>query len=216
MTDNPFDILAGRYDAWFDSPEGQAAFPLEVECVRRVAEDAPRPWLEVGIGTGRFAEALAIDEGIDPSSAVLALAAERGIRTRLGMAEVLPYPNGSFGCAFLIVTFCFLDDPATALRECARVLTKDGALIIGIVPANSPWGKLYTRKASEGHPFYRVATFYTCDEAIQLAQQAGLVLDDAASCLLTPPDVFVTGSETPQQGIIEDVGFTAMRLVFGK
>jgi len=216
MTDNPFDNLAARYDAWFDSLKGQAVFPLEVECVRRVAEHAPRPWLEVGVGTGRFAEALGIDEGIDPSAAVLALAADRGLRTRLGRAEALPYPDSAFGCAFLIVTFCFLDDPAKALHECARVLAKDGSLIVGLVPADSPWGKLYAHKASEGHPFYKVAKFYTCDEAIQLAQQAGLGLDEAASCLLTPPDIFVPGSEAPKQGIVKDAGFVAIRFTLSE
>jgi len=211
MTDNPFNDLADRYDAWFDSPRGQAIFPLEVECIQRVAQNAPRPWLEVGVGTGRFAQALRIDKGIDPSRAVLALAAKRVPRTYLGRAEALPHPTGFFGCAFLIVTLCFLDNPATAFQECARVLTTGGALIIGLVPADSPWGQHYADKAAEDHPFYSAAKFYTCDQAIQLAEQAGFVLDQSASCLLTPPDAFTAGAETPQEGLIKNAGFVAMR-----
>jgi hypothetical protein len=50
-----FEALADRYDAWYDGPVGRIAFPLEVECLRPLLKGAPFPWLEVGVGTGRFA-----------------------------------------------------------------------------------------------------------------------------------------------------------------
>ncbi len=216
MPVNPFDKLAHRYDAWFDSPKGRAVFLAEVRSLRCLTKAAPRPWLEVGVGTGRFAEALRVDEGIDPSPSVLQLAVGRGIRARLGDGEHLPYSDDSFGCVFLIVTICFLTDPLKALQECARVLKRHGCVIIGLVPADSPWGKLYARKGTEGHPFYTPAKFYTCDQVIQMARKAGFMLKEAASCLLAPPDMPLGEAAASQQGIIKGAGFAAMRFVLSK
>jgi len=49
------------------------------------------PWqglgLEIGVGTGRFAAPLGIKVGVDPSMAMLAYAAERGVLGRQGTIE---------------------------------------------------------------------------------------------------------------------------------
>ena len=211
MSDSPFDELAQRYDAWFESPEGAAIFAVEVECVRGLLQGVPRPWLEVGVGTGRFAQALGIDEGLDPSRAVLELADGRGVQTRLGRAEEMPHEQRSFGGLVMVVTICFLDDPRAALRECARVMSDDGALIVGLVPAASAWGRHYAEQGSEGHPFYSQATFYTCRQVADLASAVGLQLDTARSCLFTPPGAPVGTGEPPLEGIFEEAGFVAMR-----
>lgn len=49
----PFDTLAASYDAWHDAPCGRRIFAEEVAGLRDLLEEAPRPWLEVGVGTGR-------------------------------------------------------------------------------------------------------------------------------------------------------------------
>jgi len=207
----PFDQLAQRYDDWFDSPEGAAIFAVEVECIRPLLEDVSRPWLEIGVGTGRFAEALGIDEGLDPAPTVLEMAKKRSVRTRIGRAEQMPYENASFGGLLMVVTICFLDDPPAALRECARVVSDGGALIVGLVPATSAWGEHYAHQASEGHPFYSHAKFYTCGEVIELASAVGLELEAAMSCLFTPPGTAVNSDEPPREGVFEGAGFAAMR-----
>jgi len=210
----PFERLADRYDAWFDSDKGRRVFRVEVECIRDLLEEMPRPWLEVGVGTGRFAAALDIDEGIDPSSAVLRYASQRGIRTRIGKAEELPYKSNRFGVMLLVVTICFLDDPAQAFGECRRVLRKDGYAIVGLVPKDSPWGEAYARKGAEGHPFYSAAKFYTSRQVIELAERAGLYLDRATSCLFEGPGRNVDAYHRPKEGIVKHAGFVGMR--FGK
>ena len=84
---NPFDTESARYDAWFDSPEGHPIFAQEMVCLRELIGTAEGRWLEVGVGTGRFAQGLGIRQGIDPSFAVLAHASRRGIRTQAGYGE---------------------------------------------------------------------------------------------------------------------------------
>jgi ubiquinone/menaquinone biosynthesis C-methylase UbiE len=72
--DNPFQKLADRYARWFDRPRGRRIFTVEMHAIQDLLEGMPRPWLEVGVGTGRFARALGVDEGIDPSPEVLKIA----------------------------------------------------------------------------------------------------------------------------------------------
>jgi len=212
----PFDQLADQYDNWFESKKGQQIFRVEAECIRNLMEETSRPWLEVGVGTGRFAAALTIDEGVDASPSVLRYAAKRGIRVKRGKAEKLPYKSNSFGITLLVVTICFLDDPAKALKECLRVLRKDGQLIIGLVPRNSSWGKAYTRKGAKGHPFYSAATFYTTQQVIRLAEQAGFVLNRATSCLFEHPDKKVKRYALPREGLTKGAGFVGMRFEMRK
>ncbi len=207
----PFERLADRYDAWFDSEKGRSLLRVEVDCMRDLLAGAPRPWLEVGVGTGRFAAALDVDAGVDPSAAVLRYASQRGIRTRVGRAEKLPYKSGRFGATLLVVTICFLEDPARALAECRRVLSKDGYAVVGLVPKDSPWGVAYVRKGAQGHPFYTTAKFYTSRQIIELAEQAGFYLDQARSCLFEGPGRNTCSYRRPKEGIIKGAGFVGLR-----
>jgi SAM-dependent methyltransferase len=208
---NPFDKLTDRYDAWYGSDEGSRIFAIEVTCLQELVPERPGKWLEVGVGTGRFANALGIVDGLEPSLAMLGLAAARGIRGVAGRGESLPYLDSCFDGVLLIATICFLDDPARALSECARVLRKDGALIVGMVPADSPWGKFYRRKGQQGHPFYAIANFYSCGEVIQIAASAGFAFDDAMSCLLGPPGEPAEQIGGPRSGLDPEAGFAALR-----
>ena len=120
-----FDSLASAYDAWFDG-DGRPVFDAEVEAFREVLPLLPRPWLEVGVGSGRFAQALGIDTGIDPSVRLLLMAGERGTGAALARGEDLPFRAESFGTVFLIVTLCFVASPFAVLVEARRVLKDVG------------------------------------------------------------------------------------------
>lgn len=211
LAPNPFNTLPDRYDAWFDSPAGKTIFTAEVACIRQLQPSMAGRWLEVGVGSGRFAESLGVQEGIDPSPAMLELAVARGVSVEQAVAEELPYPEGTWDGVLLVVTICFLDDPLRALEECRRVLCKDGSLIVGLVPGDSAWGFAYANQGRQGHPFYSVARFYTCSEVIALAERAGFVLDGAASAVLHPPDGDPPVQQDPVAGIAPGAGFVAMR-----
>ena len=206
---NPFDHLAQQYDEWFDSANGKTIFRLETACLQELMEQERGLWLEVGVGTGRFAEALEVTRGLDTSPTMLRIAAQRGIETTSGRAEALPYPDAGFDGVLMVVTLCFVNDPALALIECSRVLKDNACLVVGIVPANSPWGQFYTRKAREGHPVYSAARFYTSAQVIRMANRAELDFEGANSCLLTPPEETI--SPLKKAGIVEHAGFVALR-----
>lgn len=184
-----FDKFHHRYDQWFDTSPGREIFELEVQCLKEAFRGIQRPWLEIGVGTGKFAEKLKIDFGVDPSEEMLRKTFRRGIKVVRAVAERLPFPPDFFGGVSMIVTLCFLDNPLKALKECFYVLRKGGTLILGIVPRESRWGRFYLRKKSKGHPFYSVAHFYTIQEATSLSEKVGFEFET----------VFSTLSEGPQE-----------------
>ena len=209
---SPFDDLAIEYDAWFDR-EGSLIFFIEAQAFRELLPSLPKPWLEIGVGSGRFAQALGIETGLDPSSKLLYMARERGINAFLGRGEQEMFDEGSFGTVFLIVTLCFLGSPLDVLKEANRILIPGGKIVLGLVLKESPWGQLYQQKKEEGHRFYKYATFYSCDEVVRLIVQAGFVIEKIASTLFQQPGK-VQHVEEPKEGYFPNAGFTI--IVAGK
>ena len=64
-----FDSHASEYDAWYDTDAGKTIFAMEVDCLKPLLYSYPRPYLEIGVGSGRFARALGIEYGVEPAPA---------------------------------------------------------------------------------------------------------------------------------------------------
>jgi ubiquinone/menaquinone biosynthesis C-methylase UbiE len=188
MAGNIFDILTDKYDAWYDSENGRPLYESELKCLRPMVESSPGPILEIGVGTGRFAMHFPDVTGIDPSLNALKAAEKRGVKTVHGHGEDLPFEDESFGCILIIVTLCFVERPIDVLREARRVLRRDGRIIIGLVPGDSPWGAFYEEKKRAGHPFYSNARFYTMKDVEDMLRTAGLKISRIRSTLLRGPD----------------------------
>ena len=203
---SPFDKMALEYDAWFDK-EGSLIFSVEVHAFRSLLPTLPKPWLEIGVGSGRFAQAVEIESGIDPSRKHIEMARQRGIAASLGQGERQIFDEESFGTAFLIVTFCFLDSPPDVLNEANRILKPGGKIVLGLVLRESFWGKFYQQKKKEGHRFYRYATFYSCNEAVRLLVKSGFLIEKVVSTLFQRPGE-VRHMEEPREGYFPDAGFT--------
>ncbi len=205
---SPFDILAQEYDSWFDK-DGRLIFETELLAFRKILPLLPKPWLEVGVGSGRFAQALGIELGIDPSNKLLEIAKSRGIEVCQARGEDQPFKDGSFGTVFLIVTLCFVDSPIAVLKESNRILMPDGKIVLGLVLKDSPWGKLYIAKKKEGHRFYRYANFYSFEEIESLLLIAGFKIEKVISTLFQEPDS-VREIELPRDGFFRSAGFTVI------
>jgi tRNA-Thr(GGU) m(6)t(6)A37 methyltransferase TsaA len=203
---NIFDLLTDTYDAWYDSNEGRLIYESELGCIRPMVEDLPGPILEIGVGTGRFAMHYPGAVGIDPSLNALKVAKKRGVVTVCGCGERLPFKDESFGSIFIIVTICFVDNPWEVLREAGRVLKKEGSIIIGLVPKDSPWGMFYGEKKKSGHPFYSSARFYTVKDVENMLQTAELKISGIRSTLLQRPDE-PRKAEESAEGYINGAGF---------
>ena len=203
-----FDSLASAYDVWFEE-EGRLIFASEVEALRQVVPLLPKPWMEAGVGSGRFAQALGIDIGLDPSSKCLEMARKRGTNVFLGRGEEMPFQDGVFGTVFLVVTLCFVDSPERILSETARILKSGGKVVLGMVLSESPWGQFYQTKKRLGHRFYQYAEFYNYGEVDRFLKQAGLYIERVLSTLFQNPGQ-VGHVEEPRQEFSQEAGFTVI------
>lgn len=187
-------------------------FDLELGALRPLLAGASGASVEVGVGSGRFASALGLDVGVDVAAAPLVLARSRGVLAVRGAGERLPFGAGLFAAVVLVVTLCFVTDPAEVLAEVRRVLGPGGRLVIGVVPRDSAWGRSYEEEGRAGHRFYRHARFYTLGEHLRLLGSAGFRLVDARSVLLqAPSDCPVI--EPVSVGVVDGAGFVAVAAV---
>lgn len=209
-----FDEQPGEYDAWYDTPKGRAVLAEELDAVRPLLKELPHPWLEVGVGTGRFAAALGVEVGIDPARRALRLAAERGVKVAAAYGEALPFASASFGAVLFALTLCFVANPLAVLGEARRVLRPAGGVIVGFVPAESPWGRRYRAQAAAGHPYYRDARFLTREELEALLAAAGLRPVRTRAALCSSPEA-PPAPETAREGDDESAGFVALLAVPG-
>lgn len=166
----PFDSHLDDYEQWFD--EHHFAYLSEIEAIRKVWPKKGNT-LEIGIGSGLFAQPLDISQGIEPSHAMREKAIQRELDVKEAVAESLPYPNESIDAALMVTTICFVNDPLQALREAARILKETGTLVIAYVDRESPVGQLYLQHKEESL-FYKDATFFSTEEIIVLLHEAGL------------------------------------------
>lgn len=205
-----FEAAAQRLDRWYE--EHPAALEAELAALRAV--DPGGLGLEVGVGTGVFAEALGAAVGLDPAEAGLRRARDRGVAPVRGVGEALPFREGTFDRVLLLATLCFLDDPGEALDEVRRVLRPDGALVVGDIPRDSAWGRRYQARAESGEGLYAGITLRTVDETEALLEASGFTVEDRAGALDWGPDE--DGGEEgeggePATGDVEGSSYVAWR-----
>ncbi|MDP3665410.1 MAG: class I SAM-dependent methyltransferase [Sediminibacterium sp.] len=159
-----FDEFTAEYDAWFDRhPE---IYQSELLAMKQ-AVPQNQTGIEIGVGSGRFAEPLHIRYGVEPSASIAALAEQRGIKVIHAVAEDLPIENQSYDFATMVTTVCFLNDIPKAFSEVYRILKPGGIFIIGLIDRNSELGKKYERQKN-ANKFYRNAHFHSTDEITKL------------------------------------------------
>ncbi len=210
MSRHSFDAHARKYDTWYDTEPGRTLFAMEVDCLRPFI-DGDRPWLEVGVGSGRFARALGTKYGVDPSRPLLEIAKSRGIQVVQGVGEKLPFRSGVLTGVLMALALCFVKDPERVLREAGRVLRPGRRLALGIILKESPWADYYARLGREGHRIYRNARFYSRAEVETMLGRAGFGDLAYRSALTQPPGLTRYPPESPVDGYRQDAGFTAIK-----
>ncbi|BAT72006.1 type 11 methyltransferase [Thermosulfidibacter takaii ABI70S6] len=179
----PFNEYADKYDRWFD--EYALAFQSELEAFKKAfPQNVTPPYLEIGVGTGRFAERLGIGYGADPAIEALKLAKKRGIKVVAALGERLPFKDKSFSLVLLNTVLCFVKEPLLLFQEIKRVIKEQGFLMVGMIDKSSFLGRYYVRK---GGTFFRHAHFKEVDEVILLGQRVGFHLEEACQTLFCYP-----------------------------
>lgn len=115
---------------------GGFADPVRLAIVERTGIRTGSRVLDVGCGSGEFLDLLdrtgATTAGIDPAPAMIELARTRvpAADLRLGDAESLPWPDGSFDVVTAVNALQFADDPTAALADMARVTAPGGLVAV--------------------------------------------------------------------------------------
>lgn len=134
-----FERAADGYEAWYATPRGRRADRAERGLLEHllVPFATARSALEIGCGTGHFTQWLAgrlpSVVGLDRAPAMLAQARRRDPRLRLvhGDAHQLPLRNRTVDLSVFVLTLEFLEQPALALAEAARVARR-GVLVVAL------------------------------------------------------------------------------------
>jgi ubiquinone/menaquinone biosynthesis C-methylase UbiE len=95
-------------------------------------------FLDLGCGTGRYSEALAVRfdarvTAVDPSEKMLAQARKKAtgrVRYERGSGELLPLADESVDVVFMSMVFHHFREPVQVVRECHRVLKPGGAVCL--------------------------------------------------------------------------------------
>ena len=171
QSESIFDRDASRYDNWFD--ENPFLFETEIS-VLRMAIESVENGIEIGIGTGRFADMLGITLGVDPSRSMLMHAQERGITVVQAIGEGLPFYRHTFELCLLTTAVCFLTDVAATLSEIYRILRPGGRVVIGMIDSESWLGKKYQKRPKK-ESFYSEAVFHTPHSIGEKVKKAGFL-----------------------------------------
>jgi len=165
----PFEKYTDQYENWFE--KNRYVYKSEINAIREILPDF-KDGIEIGVGSGRFAEPLGIKFGIEPSYKMRKIAQSRGIEAVDSAAENLPFKDCSFDLALMITTLCFLDDERKAFIEIYRILKPGGYFINGFVDKNSKVGSVY-QKNKQKSIFYREAIFFTTEEVVKILKEVG-------------------------------------------
>ncbi len=198
MTRNSVEVFDRNwedYEAWFE--RHKSIYSSELKALKKVIPEGLG--LEIGVGSGRFAQPLGAKIGVDPSRNMLNPAKERGIQVIQGGGENLPFKDNTFDFVLIMVTLCFVENPVNVLSEAHRVLKSGGRLIVGEINKDSWLGQFYEDKRKKSE-FYRLATFYSSNEIIEMLDRVGIRYLESYQTLM-PPSIPPEMPEEPEKGL---------------
>jgi ArsR family transcriptional regulator len=173
--------FARNAHAWDEIRSMQVAdAAVEAAILEAVGPNPFDAFLDLGTGTGRLIELLdgrwARALGVDLSHDMLAVARAHldragisNVQVRQGDIYALNLPRDSFDVVTIHQVLHYLDDPAKAIREAARVLRPGGRLIVVDL---APHGHEFLR---EDHAHRRLG--FAHQEVERWLEQAGLVTE---------------------------------------
>jgi len=131
-----FDVAADNYGRFM----GRWSEPLAAPFVDLVAPGPHSRVLDVGCGPGAATAVLVERLGpsavsaIDPSEPFVTAVQKRlpGVDARVGSAEELPYPDGTFDATFGQLIVHFMTDAGVGARELRRVTRPGGAIAVSV------------------------------------------------------------------------------------
>lgn len=180
-----FESYSDAYDEWFE--KNSKAYAAELKAIKKFVPEEGLRGVEIGVGSGKFAEPLKIGIGVEPSTKMAEKADQLGIEVLNGVAEDLPLADDDFDFALMVTTICFVDDPLRAFAEIRRVLKADGFAVVAFVDKESELGRQYQANRHKSR-FYGEATFYSTQEVLKLLNSSGFECCETVQTLIPGAD----------------------------
>lgn len=202
---------ASAYDEWF--MRNQPLFESELRAIKSLLPDDWRTAVEIGCGTGLFAERLGVDSGIEPSPPMAERARERGLTVMSGRAEDVPLANDSVDLALALGVLGYVAEFDVALGELARVVEPGGQVVVAFLAAGRDFAALYDSAAERGaypstldwempYPLEmaQAAEWRSVDTVLDGLQSVGFVDVETAQTLTGDIDTAIQEVESPTNG----------------
>ena len=172
--------------------------------------------LDIGCGTGANLEMLSQfgeAEGVDVSDDALEFCRQKGLNAQKGLAERLPFDDGTFDLTTALDVVEHLDDDVAGLREMLRVTKKGGFSLIFVPAYMFLWG------VQDDVSNHRIR--YTKKQIVDRLKTAGYTIERAtyanwtffAPILAGRTLMRVTGIKPESEN---NVNISALNGVFGK
>lgn len=133
--------LETRRAVWQPTLDGRDPAAVAAALVREAARAAGAAVLEVGCGTGAFAQRIAAENpdativATDQSERFVELTAARGVEARVADVQDLPFPDDSFDVVAAMWMLYHVPDLDRGLAELRRVL-RPGGLLVAVTNGN--------------------------------------------------------------------------------
>ena len=174
------------YETWFI--ENNLTFKSEVNAIQLLLPNETTKGIELGVGTGLFAEQLGIKIGLEPSLNMAEKAKKRGVQVTLGFIEIMPFKDNSFPFTLMVTVDCYLHNLVVAFREVYRILESNGVLVIAFIDRETPLGKIYQENKSKS-VFYRDANFNSRAEIRSALKDAGFSIIDEQQTVFSSENI---------------------------
>lgn len=214
-----YDEFADAYDQWFMNNEN--LFVSEAKMVAKALGNPGRT-LSVGCGSGLFESyfkrelGLVIEDGIEPSEAMAAIARKRGMRVAIGTAEDI-VGDGSYDTVLFNGCPSYIDDLGKAFRNAWAALKPGGRIVVVDVPKDSAYALIYNLALAVGtwdHPllegvkppdpypieFVKAAHWRTVKDKVDLLKETGFTDLTSWQTLTVYPDRANDAVEEPIPG----------------
>lgn len=180
-----YDLAASNYDAWsWQSFWRRAEAPVVENLIRATAaaDETKKTFLDVGCGTGFYAERLApyfeAVSGVDPASKMLDTARSRLPSGRFikGHITSLPFFDRSFDVVLCARVLSHVDEIELALNETIRVMRPGGLLVITNVDAGHAYGD--TRLPTSDGDVFATTVKHHREDVLAIIRRLGLTIAD--------------------------------------
>jgi len=175
-----FDLLADKYESWYESAKGRMYDRLEKRAISRYLSPSAKgkKLLEIGCGTGhwsRFFSEYGFEvTGVDISERMIDIAKGRNISNasfQLADGHSLPFADETFDVTAAFTTLEFVRDAEMVVQEMVRCTRKpSGQLLIGVLNALAT---LNRNRQQTPESLYAKARLFSPDQLKKLLSKYG-------------------------------------------